>query len=184
MSLPREMMISHLHILNLGKDLSLVKVTQLRKEVPSLKHNTSKPPSHHPTQARESTTYMSDVFRMPCIWKWKEIYAVANAPSAYNLLSIHRVMQKSWLLIMANLSKANTSLSLSVRVGSSMRIWDTCRVYNGPAKVAEFLIKQITSFPFTSVTCSIWPSKPWFSYEHVNDSVSIPQAILKLFHFL
>lgn len=48
-----------------------------------------------------------------------------------------------------------TSLSLSVSVGRSMRIWETCKVYNDPDRVAEFLIKQTTSSPFTSVTCIV-----------------------------
>lgn len=36
-----------------------------------------------------------------------------------------------------------------------MRIWETCKVYNDPDRVEEFLIKQTTSSPFTSVTCIV-----------------------------
>lgn len=75
-----------------------------------------------------------------------------------------QVGEVAWVLIIHEagfqrkhlMQKENfTSLSLSVRVGRSMRIWETCKVYNDPDKVAEFLIRQTTSSPFTSVTCII-----------------------------
>lgn len=47
-----------------------------------------------------------------------------------------------------------TSLSLSDSVGKSIWIWEACRVNNDPAKVAEFLITQTTSWSFTSFTCT------------------------------
>jgi hypothetical protein len=46
-----------------------------------------------------------------------------------------------------------TCLSLSVRVGRSIRIWETCKVYNDPESVASFFMTQVTSSPSTLLTC-------------------------------
>lgn len=47
-----------------------------------------------------------------------------------------------------------TFLSASVSVGKLIRIWETCKVKSDPARVAEFLIVQTTSSPFSSDTCN------------------------------
>lgn len=68
-----------------------------------------------------------------------------------------------------------TSLSLSDRVGRSIWIWETCKVNNDPAKVAEFLIIQTTSSPFTSDTCPT----PVKNNGHTINHYSIPRFLIK-----
>lgn len=61
--------------------------------------------------------------------------------------------------------KRITSLSLSERVGNSIRIWEACKVNKEPANVAEFFITQTTSSIFTSDT--------WWCQKYTNQIMNM-----------
>ena len=75
----------------------------------------------------------------------KHSFASTKVGKKEHLMHISLLYAHKFLII--------TSLSLLSRVGRSIWIWETCKVYSDPARVAEFFMTQVTSSPFTSLTC-------------------------------